>query len=319
MRIGDFTRDEVTALYTQHTVETGQQFSPRALDLAYYYTQGQPWLANALAAEIIDKMRVRTTITDDHVDEAKERLIVARATHLDSLIAKLTEPRVQRVIEPLIAGTLPDVDPTFNDDVAYVRDLGLIADDKTIRIANPIYKEVIVRVLGAGIESIILSQPSSFRLPDGRLDFPRLLTEFAAFWKQNGEILTLKQGYHEAAAQLVLMAYLHRIVNGGGYIDREYGLGRGRIDLLIRQPYTGPDGCRAWQREALELKVWRDNAKDPLAEGLTQLDGYLDRVDLDTGVLVVFDRRTTAAPITERTGFIETSSPAGRSITLLRA
>ncbi|MQY20265.1 ATP-binding protein [Nocardia macrotermitis] len=319
VRIGDFTHDEVATLYTQHTTETGQQFTSRAIDLAHYYTQGQPWLVNALAAEVIDRMRVETTITDDHIDQAKERLILARATHLDSLVARLHEPRVQRVIEPLITGTLPDVDPTFNEDASYVRDLGLIADEKTIRIANPVYKEVIVRVLGAGIESVILAQPSSFRLPDGRLDFPRLLAEFAAFWKQNGEILTVKQGYHEAAAQLVLMAYLHRIVNGGGYIDREYGLGRGRIDLLLRQPYTDPDGRRAWQREALELKVWRDKDPDPLAEGLAQLDGYLDRIDLDTGVLVVFDRRNTAEPIAERTRFIETTSPAGRSVTLLRA
>ncbi|QIS12283.1 AAA family ATPase [Nocardia arthritidis] len=319
IRIGDFTRAEVATLYAQHTAATGQEFSCAALDLAYYYTQGQPWLVNALAAEVIDKMRIQTTITDDHIDEAKERLILARATHLDSLVAKLTEPRVQRVIEPLIAGTMTPLDLTFNDDVTYVRDLGLIANDKTVRIANPIYNEVIVRVLGAGVENNIHVEPASFRLPDGRLDFPRLLTEFAAFWKKDGEILTAKQNYHETAPQLVLMAYLHRIVNGGGHIDREYGIGHGRIDLLVRQPYTGTDGHRAEQREAIELKVWRDKQADPLSEGLTQLDGYLDRLGLPTGVLAIFDRRTDAAPITDRTTFSTATTPAGREVTLLRA
>jgi hypothetical protein len=319
LRMGDFTRQEVAELYTQHTAATGQKFSVPAIDLASYYSQGQPWLVNALANEVTRNMGIDSEITDDAIDEAKERLIVARATHLDSLVAKLSEPRVQRVIEPLIAGILPAADITFNDDLAYVRDLGLIADAKTIRIANPIYREVIVRVLGAAVEYTVLAEPSWFRFSDGRLDFPRLLGEFVSFWKQNGEILTAQQNYHEAAAQLVLMAFLHRIINGGGYVDREYGLGYRRIDLLIRQPYTDTDGHRAWQREALELKVRRDKETDPLPEGLTQLDTYLDRLDLPTGTLVIFDRRSDAAPLTERTGFTTATSPAGRTITLLRA
>ncbi len=303
----------------QHTAATGQGFTSPALDLAYYFTQGQPWLVNALAYEVIVNMEVSGTITDDHIDEAKERLILARATHLDSLVAKLSEPRVQRVIEPLIAGTLPDINPVFNDDASYVRDLGLIADATELRIANPIYNEVIVRVLGQGIERIVTAKPADFRFADGRLDFPRLLTKFTAFWREHGEILTNSQGYHEAAPHLVLMAFLHRIVNGAGFIDREYGIGRGRLDLLIRQPYKDQNGNRAVQREALELKVWRNKEKDPLAEGLSQLDRYLDGLDLTTGVLVIFDRRKRAAPIAERTAFSETTSPAGRSITVLRA
>ncbi|WP_019928353.1 hypothetical protein [Nocardia sp. BMG111209] len=319
IRIGDFSRADVAALYEQHTTATGQQFSTRATDLAYYYSQGQPWLVNALAHEVIRKMRVTEAVTDDHIDEAKERLIVARATHLDSLVDKLSEPRVQKVIEPLLAGTLLDVDPTFNDAVGYTRDLGLIAAGKTVRIANPIYNEVIVRVLGASIENNILAEPSSFRLADGRLDLPKLLAEFVSFWKQNGEVLVVKQGYHEAAAQLVMMAFLHRIVNGGGYIDREYGLGYRRIDLLIRQPYIGTDGQRAWQREALELKVRHEGDEDPLTEGLGQLDAYLDRLDLATGVLAIFDRRASAPPLPGRTAFSEATSPAGRTVTVLRA
>ncbi len=320
IRIDDFTRAEVVALYAQHTAETGQEFSDRALDLAYFYTQGQPWLVNALAAEVIEEMGIESTITEDHIDRAKERLIVARATHLDSLADKLTEARVQRVIEPLIAGVHPTVDSTFDDAFGYVADLGLIAPDSPVRIANPIYKEVIVRVLGSGIERVITAAPAGFRLSDGRLDFSLLLTEFASFWKLHGEILSGDQKYHEVAPQMVLMAFLHRIVNGGGYVDREYGVGRGRIDLLVRQPYTDSAGRRAVQREALELKVWRDDDQtDPLAQGLVQLDSYLDRLELTTGVLVIFDRRPKAALITERTQFSDVISPAGRSIVLLRA
>ncbi|GAB2677331.1 ATP-binding protein [Nocardia goodfellowii] len=319
IRLGDFTKAEMAQLYRQHTAATGQEFDDKGIDLAFWYTQGQPWLVNALAWEIIGRMRVRGTIGIDHVEEAKERLILARATHLDSLIDKLTEPRVQRVLEPIIIGTVRPPQIDFDDDTSYARDLGLIAQGKTLRIANPIYQEVIVRLLGASAESAVTAEPSSFRFPDGRIDFPRLLREFATFWMQHGDVLAARDNYHEAAAQLVLMAYLHRIVNGAGYIDREVGVGRGRIDLLVRQPYSEPGGRKAEQREALELKVWAGHQADPLAEGLVQLDSYLDRLSLDTGTLVIFDRRSSAAPIAERTGFAEARTPAGRKVTLLRA
>jgi len=321
MRMGDFTQSEVAELYTQHTGETGQEFTPEAVERAFCYTQGQPWLVNALAAEIIDRMQIEppAPITVDHMDTAKERLILARATHLDSLVSKLYEPRVKRVIEPLIAGIQPDLDPTFDDDVAYVRDLGLIAQNTPIRVANPIYQEVIVRVLGGAVEELIVAKPSSFRYPDGRLDFPRLLREFVEFWKENGEFMTGKADYREAAPQLIMMAYLHRVVNGLGHISREYGVGRGRIDLLVRQPYTAASGATEWQREALELKVWRAGKADPLEQGLGQLDAYLDRLSLETGVLVIFDARASAASITERTAFSQAQTLSGRTVTVLRA
>jgi hypothetical protein len=155
LRIGDFTFDEVAELYRQHTAETGQAFTPQAAERAFEYTQGQPWLTNALAREVINGMGVEApaAITAEHVDEAKERLVLARATHLDSVADKLSEPRVRRVVEPLIAGGLPEADAAYNADVRYVQDLGLVAPGQPIRIANPIYREVIVRVLGARTET----------------------------------------------------------------------------------------------------------------------------------------------------------------------
>jgi hypothetical protein len=320
LRLGDFTPDEIHELYTQHTTDTGQPFTPDAIQRAIDLTSGQPWLVNALAQEVIEEIAVPTPepITTDHIDQAKEQLILARATHLDSLAAKLAEPRVRHVIEPILAGTLDQLDP-YNDDIHYVTDLGLIAPKAPLRIANPIYREVITRVLAANVEYKVVADPRGFVLPDGRLDFDLLLHEFAAFWREHADVLTSGIVYHEVAPQLVLMGYLHRIVNGGGHVDREYGTGRGRIDLLIRWPYHTPTGKRALQREAIELKVWREREPDPLAEGLTQLDSYLDRLSLNTGTLVIFDRRPKAPPLTERTTFEQTTSPTGRPITLLRA
>jgi hypothetical protein len=175
------------------------------------------------------------------------------------------------------------------------------------------------RALAAGIERRVVHTSQPFVLPDGRLDMEKLLAAFAEFWREHGEALIGKLAYHEVAPQLVLMAFLQKIVNGGGFIDREYGLGRGRMDLLIRWPHHDAQGPRQWQREAVEIKVWHDKKADPRELGLAQLDGYLDKLGLDHGVLVIFDRRSAAPPHAERIAMSQDTTPAGRPALLLRA
>lgn len=322
LKLGNFDPAEVECLYAQHTAETGQVVTAEALARVIELTGGQPWLVNALGYEIVENMSVPATepVTLEHVEQAKERLILARATHLDSLVARLMEARVKRVLEPIIAcETESELDATYDDDVSYCRDLGLIAPKSPLRIANPIYKEVVVRVLSTSTEDIVFIEPHSFILPDGRLDMKMLLDEFTDFWCQHADALTNRITYKEAATQIIFMAFLQRVVNGGGYIDREYGVGRGRVDLLVRFPYKDAEGQRLVQREAIELKVWRDKQKDPLKVGLKQLDGYLDKLKLDTGILVIFDRRKNAKSVTKRVKRKVEKTPAKRTITLLRA
>ena len=151
LRLGDFSRDEVAALIGQHTAETGQAFTTEALETVWRQTRGQPWLVNALAHDACfrDKGgRDRSRPVDAAaVRAAQERLILRRETHLDQLADKLKEDRVRRVVEPLLSGAETR---TFTDrDLEYVRDLGLVARDRPIRIANPIYAEMVPRELSA--------------------------------------------------------------------------------------------------------------------------------------------------------------------------
>ncbi len=91
-----------------------------------------------------------------------------------------------------------------------------------------------------------------------------------------------------------------------------YAIGRGRMDLCIHWPWA--DGV---QREVLELKVWRDRQADPLKRGLDQLDRYLDSLGLDHGALLIFDRRSSAEPLADRSASSELEHQ-GRRIRLLR-
>ena len=316
LRLGSFDRGDVAALYAQHAAETGQPFTDGAIDRALELTGGQPWLINALAREIVEKMGVPATepVTADHCDQAKERLVLARQTHLDSLVARLQEPRVRRILAPLLAGDAIGGDE-YDDDASFVRDLGLVID-KPLRIANPIYKEVLVRVLAGAADANILLPDRRWVLRDGRLDLRTLLDAFAEWWREQGAAIAPKMPYHEVAAQLVLSAWLQRVVNGGGFVDREYGVGMRRIDVLVRWPL--PDG--AWQREALELKMRRDGDADPTPEGLRQIEGYLSSLGLGHGWLVVFDRRSNAPPVAERTRFLSGQTPTlGLSVSILHA
>jgi len=319
--LSNFTEGEVRELYAQHTTETGQAFTEEALACAWTLAQGQPWLTNALAREVVEEIGVPLTqaITEADIVQAKERLILSRATHLDSLLARLREDAVRRVLEPVLAGELPG-GASFDADFEYVMDLGLVAPGLPVRIANPIYREIIVRVLAGQAEAAVSAEPRTYVSADGRLDVERLLQGFVQFWREHGEIVAGRIDYPEVAPQLVLMAWLHRIVNGGGSVEREVGVGRKRIDLVVRWPYTNTEGQRVVQRLAMELKVWRDRDKkgDPLERGLVQLDEYLDRLGLDEGILVLFDCRADAEPIEDRTRLETIRTSSGRTVTLLR-
>jgi hypothetical protein len=113
------------------------------------------------------------------------------------------------------------------------------------------------------------------------------------------------------------MAFMQRIVNGGGYIDREYGIGRKRIDLLVRYPYKKKDGNRAEQRRAVEIKVWRKGEANPLKKGLSQLDDYLESLGMSRGTLVIFDARGRLAK--NRVWHEDAVSQKGRKVRVMWA
>lgn len=321
LRLGDFTADDIATLYAQHTNDTGQVFTDAAVERAFRHSAGQPWLVNALAREVVVKMRVTppTLITERHIDQAAQRIIATRATHLDSLADKLNEPSVRRVMQRLFGETDNQLtDPTYDNDVSYARDLGLIARQPPLAIANPIYWEVITRVLAQPVIDMVPDYKRSFLLPDGRVDIDRLLREFVGFWREHGDLMKTGRGFDEFGAKIVLLAFFYRIINGGGSVVSEYGAGLRNIDVLVSKPYTNSDGAPCMQKEALELKVWRHGDSDPIDEGLDQLDTYLAKLGLDQGTLAIFDRRLNAPPLTERGVFTDETTADGRKVRLLR-
>ena len=69
----DFNASEVAELYAQHTQDTGQFFTPEAVALAFELTQGQPWLVNALAKEIVEEL-----VTDESIKITPQHILSAK-------------------------------------------------------------------------------------------------------------------------------------------------------------------------------------------------------------------------------------------------
>ena len=290
LRLGDFSEHEIRALLAQHTEATRQAFTEEAQVMIGTRTAGQPWLVNALCYDACfrhqpGRNRARP-ITADAIVAAQERLILRRDTHIDDLAHKLREERVRRVVEPILTGVAET--GCSEEDLAYVRDLGLVAqaDGGPPRIANPIYAEVVPRHLNYAVQETLPQQMAWYVDADGRLDIAGLLAAFQEFFREHSEHWVQRfEQYHEAGPLLLLQAHLQRIVNGGGRIEREYALGRGRTDLLIVWPQGGRE-----RRFVVECKVLRKDLERTIAEGVEQTKGYMDRCGAEAGHLIVFDR-----------------------------
>ncbi|MCP4345752.1 MAG: ATP-binding protein [Desulfobacterales bacterium] len=306
MTLHNFTKEETEQLYLQHTEATGQAFSSEVTQVIHHYAQGQPWLVNAIAKEIIVKIfnnDITRTINTDHVEQAVETIIQRRDTHIDSLLKRLKEDRVRKVVEPVISGEDSKFD-LLDDDFQYVTDLGLLKDEGgRFKPSNPIYAEVIVRVLSTPVQREIDDKkyPSHSYMSAGKPDMKKLLTDFQQFWRENAAIWRERFQYKEAAPHLVLMAFLQRVINAGGRITRELASETRRLDLCV---HFGEE------RYPIELKLRRDNKT--YKEGKKQLGDYMDTLGCNEGWLVVFDQRKSVS--WEKKLFWKTYRTGGRQI-----
>jgi hypothetical protein len=300
--LSNFQKDDIARLFAQRTQENGQQITQDALKYVYEQSKGQPWIVNSLfqraTMRILDEDSVET-VTIDHIMEARKQMIEARETHLDALAYRLEDSRIRSVMETLITG---EPDPFMAEGEAFrlCLDLGLVsAENGSPAVANPIYREVIARQMTFGAQMAIPEPEWQWQKPDGTLDMDVLLREFQDFWHTNSEAWETRLNYPEAFPHLLLMAFLQRVTNGNGRIEREYAAGRGRMDLAVE--YNG-----SW--DIIEVKLIRQGKtfEGVQAEGKKQILRYRDNFAPTPGTrarrsrdggpadcyLVIFDRRT---------------------------
>jgi hypothetical protein len=295
--ITNFRQDDIARLFAQRTAENGQQITREALDYMYEQSRGQPWIVNSLfqraTMRILDANSAET-VTIEHIREAREQMILARETHLDALAYRLEDPGIRKIMETFFSG---EVDFKLADSEAFrlCQDLGLVdIVGGTPVIANPIYREVLARQITHGPQLVIPAPEWKWAKEDGTLDMDALLRNFQEFWRNNSEAWEEMSDFTEAFPHLLLMAFLQRVANGEGRIEREYAAGRGRMDLAIQ--YKG-----AWN--IIEIKLLRKNKtfESVREEGVKQILQYRQRIDPQAACyLVIFDRRNEKPDWTER-------------------
>jgi hypothetical protein len=293
----NFQKDDVSRLFAQRTIETGQQITAEALDYVYEQSRGQPWIVNSLferATMRVLKENSAETVTIEHIRQAREQMIEARETHLDALAYRLEDPAIHTVMESLITGE-PDTRLANGEPFRLCRDLGLVdIQDGSPIIANPMYREVLAREITFSTQMALPKPDWKWANPDGTLDMDALLHNFQEFWRNNSEIWEEMSDFTEAFPHLLLMAFLQRVTNGDGRIEREYAAGRGRMDLAVY--YKG-----AWN--IIEIKLLRKNKTftGVKAEGIRQVLQYRQRIDPEApAYLVIFNRRPEKPDWAER-------------------
>ncbi len=277
-----FTAAEVRELYAQHTAETGQIFNDDIFDAVMHWTGGQPWLVNAIAAECVEEIhqfRYDEPITLEDVLTAKETIIRRRDTHILSLMSRLEEPRVMRIVEPVITGQEVNGMAFDSPDCQYVLDLGILKIQSGALVpSNQMYAEMIVRYLSYGLQDKFLRtfKDAPWVTADG-LDMNWLVKDFQKFWREQAGAWGDWQCYHEAGPHLMFMAFLQRVVNGGGILTREMALGSGFMDIGLK--FRG-------RSYGVEIKIKPNYRR---AAALAQVRRYLDVMDAPEGWLLVFD------------------------------
>jgi hypothetical protein len=226
LSLEDFTRVEIGTLYAQHTAETGQLFEPEAVDRAWHWTEGQPWLVNALAEDIVVKRfknDYARAVTGADVDAAARDIILHSEPQFFSLKERLREPRVRRVVESVLVGTVSLPTAISNYDAQYAVDLGLLKVDTENgdpkRPANPIYSEIIARTLTEKLQEMMPEELTGKWMDGTRLDMNGLLKEFQKYWRKNRKSLAVENEIDSRICESVNVALARFNIADGGVDD----------------------------------------------------------------------------------------------------
>jgi hypothetical protein len=329
LRLANFTREEIGALYAQHTEATGQVFAEEAVERAWHWSEGQPWLVNALANEVVNEPRENDrswTIVGPDVDQAARTLILRNQTHFDSLRERLKEARVRRVIEAVLVGAKKFPEEISDDDVQYTLDLGLLKKNSlnamSYQPSNPIYQEVIIRTLTNKIEQTIISDMPILHenkwFNGDSIDISGLIKNFQIYWSENSEMYiknNMIDSHVIESIQLSLekiglsnkfdiLPYLVKNIENSlidltneslshlvlfAFMQRVLN---GGADFIQREYALGAqrvDICISYKENRYPIEIKIKGHKS-INESLEQLFGYMNKCVASEGWLIIFDK-----------------------------
>lgn len=279
-------------MLTDYTIDKGGVMDvPVVATRLYYYTSGYPFLVSRFCKMIDDEIMPEKNTCfweESDVDRAFRAALQEKTTNSDSLFKNLenNEDLYNYVYDLIIKGE----EKVFNIHNPII-ELGLIhgifrKDERgLVRIHNKFYEQLIYNYLSSKLPASVSIGGYNFRDQftdrEGYLNFEEILLKFQEFMKI--EYSDKDEKFLERNGRLIFLAFLKPIINGKGYDFKEVQTSiEERLDVVI----TYLD-----RRYVVELKIW--HGPKAHRKGLEQLKGYLDRINAQTGYLVIFDPRKT--------------------------
>jgi hypothetical protein len=323
--LSNFTAEEIRILYGQHTQASGQKFLDSFIERVWYWSEGQPWLVNALAREAVTNIfnnDYSASLTGEIADQAAENLIKRRDTHVDSLLVRLKEPRIARIMDAVFAGTSGSFSDA-DEDRRFCIELGLVTEDENglLRPANAIYREVMSRVLTDQIQGAYGSLVPKMTWNDGKTIFmSSIINEFQIFWSKYYNTFPLrinvnKKLFYDAVDDHIKSLKVDTLVDNNDlrsflskiqdiivrkYDESAYSLfltsylqrvvnGGAKVTRQFAQGRGFVDICVEFQKRQYNIEV-KLFGKKKLEASLSQLAGYLNTSGEKEGWLVIFDQ-----------------------------
>jgi hypothetical protein len=239
LRINFLRREDLDGMFYSYTAKQGVVVAREAIDKIWRYSSGQPWIISTIAGEIFHEIvpaKGISRVSPEQVDEAIGNVIAKRGNHLEYLVSQLRDERVKKVLVPILTGG-PIAEDISERELAFVQEIGLIKVDRKVEIANGLYKEMIPRSLFAPVSYIINLASDDFLRDDRSIDTLRLMRSFQAFFHNHIDRLVRLVDYGQAGYVLVFQALLQKLADASVWIEREYGVGQGRVALYLRRTY----------------------------------------------------------------------------------
>lgn len=280
VRLPPFSLANIRDLYAQYTHETGQPFTPAAIQKVYEETAGQPWLVNQLGTILTINIKPATTapIEAKDVEKAVKHLLKEKNSHFDNLYEKaklFKEVFVEITFNGV--GLLP-----YDDSQSWLEQYGLIKEkDNKATVSNPIYKKQFLKAFFHEIEKRVDTTARRYYLTDGALNMPTILADFEKYIIQIGVAAFYStQNPLEVTGKFQLTAWLYQFISQGkGSLHYESRTGLGIMDILLIFGKT---------RYIIETKINR--YKGTLDDALEQLtEKYLATQSVDHGYIVMFN------------------------------
>ncbi|MDR2353361.1 MAG: ATP-binding protein [Deltaproteobacteria bacterium] len=276
----NFSFADINKLYEMHVVTTGQIIEDQARVRAWEWSEGQPWLVNALIAEVVEVILngdLGKVVTEDLIDRAAQELLKNRPAHLRHLMLWLEDPRIRRAVGPVIAGSVIKR-PVLNEGIFLALDLGLLSADVNdhLRPANRLYRYLMessfTRSLKfpASLEGLFINKDNIL--------MTSLLREFQRYWREMSRSwLRPYQNIPAVLSHLATQTFLKAATASQTHLVRGSVLGEDSLEICAE--FSG-------KRYPLLLMVARPRAVET---GLEELSRNLESLGVLEGWLLVFD------------------------------